>query len=88
MAATALTVAHWNRERGARVRPLRITMPVDDRPRDSGMPIGNGTRLVDVVFAPEELDADAVPELLRRTALRTRALKALPGPSSGTARRC
>ncbi|MFE4083045.1 condensation protein [Streptomyces sp. YIM B13502] len=83
MAATALTVAHWNRERGARVRPLRITMPVDDRPRDSGMPIGNGTRLVDVVFAPEELDADAVPELLRRTALRTRALKALPRPQLG-----
>ncbi|MEU0578975.1 condensation protein [Streptomyces griseoincarnatus] len=84
MAATALTVAHWNRERGAgRGRPLRITMPVDDRPRDSGMPIGNGTRLVDVAFAPEELGADAVPELLRRTALRTRALKALPRPQLG-----
>ncbi|MFC8832030.1 condensation protein [Streptomyces griseoincarnatus] len=84
MAATALTVAHWNRERGAgRARPLRITMPVDDRPRDSGMPIGNGTRLVDVAFAPEELHADAVPELLRRTALRTRALKALPRPQLG-----
>ncbi|MGA5371536.1 condensation protein [Streptomyces griseoincarnatus] len=84
MAATALSVAHWNRERGAgRRRPLRITMPVDGRPRDSGMPIGNGTRLVDVAFAPEELDADAVPELLRRTALRTRALKALPRPQLG-----
>ncbi|NEC51145.1 condensation protein, partial [Actinospica acidiphila] len=44
---------------------------------------GNGTRLVDVAFAPEELDADAVPELLRRTALRTRALKALPRPQLG-----
>lgn len=52
------------------------------------MPIGNGTRLVDVAFAPEELDADAVPELLRRTALRTRALKALPAPSWGAGRRC
>ncbi|MEV5459318.1 condensation protein [Streptomyces cellulosae] len=84
MAATALTVAQWNRERGAgQGRPLRITMPVDDRPRDTGMPIGNGTRLVDVAFAPEEPSPDAVPELLRRTALRTRALKALPRPQLG-----
>ncbi|MFD3625018.1 condensation protein [Streptomyces sp. DSM 116494] len=83
MAATALTVAHWNREHGAARRPLRITMPVDDRPRDTTMPIGNGTRLVEVPFAPEELDPDDMPELLRRTALRTRALKSLPRPQLG-----
>nr|WP_229880722.1 condensation protein [Streptomyces viridiviolaceus] len=83
MAATALTVAHWNREHGARPRPLRITMPVDDRPRDADMPIGNGTRLVEVPFSPEELTGCALPELLRRTATRTRALKALPRPQLG-----
>ncbi|MER5989765.1 condensation protein [Streptomyces viridosporus] len=83
MVATALTVAHWNRERGAARRPLRITMPVDDRPRDAAMPIGNGTRLVDVSFAPDELDSVPMPELLRRTALRTRALKSLPRPQLG-----
>ncbi|GAA1429210.1 hypothetical protein GCM10009601_43930 [Streptomyces thermospinosisporus] len=83
MVTTALTIAHWNREHGARPRPLRITMPVDDRPRDASMPIGNGTRLVEVPFAPEELDATKMPELLRRTALRTRALKSLPRPQLG-----
>ncbi|MFI8091746.1 condensation protein [Streptomyces sp. NPDC086080] len=83
MVATALTVVHWNREHGAARRPLRITMPVDDRPRDTTMPIGNGTRLVDVPFAPEELDPGAMPELLRRTARRTRALKSLPRPQLG-----
>ncbi|WP_369195787.1 condensation protein [Streptomyces djakartensis] len=83
MVTTALTVAHWNRERGARPRPLRITMPVDDRPRDASMPIGNGTRLVDVPFAPGELDVGAMPALLRRTAERTRALKAQPRPQLG-----
>ncbi|MEU3945278.1 condensation protein [Streptomyces sp. NPDC029526] len=83
MAATALTLVHWNREHGARPRPLRITMPVDDRPRDAGMPIGNGTRLVEVPFAPEELDPALMPELLRRTARRTRALKALSRPQLG-----
>ncbi|CAL9449141.1 putative protein [Streptomyces sp. enrichment culture] len=83
MVATALTVAHWNRERGAARRPLRITMPVDDRPRDTTMPIGNGTRLVEVSFAPDELDPADLPGLLRRTALRTRALKSLPRPQLG-----
>ncbi|MFF0887693.1 condensation protein [Streptomyces sp. NPDC003456] len=83
MAATALTVAHWNREHGARPRALRITMPVDDRPRDASMPIGNGTRLVEVPFAPAELDGTAMPALLRRTAGRTRALKAQPRPQLG-----
>ncbi|WP_217240505.1 condensation protein [Streptomyces sp. AC555_RSS877] len=83
MVATALTLSHWNREHGVRPRPLRITMPVDDRPRDTAMPIGNGTRLVEVPFAPEELDHPPMPDLLRRTATRTRALKSLPRPQLG-----
>ncbi|MCF3136926.1 condensation protein, partial [Streptomyces olivochromogenes] len=83
MVTTALLIAHWNREHGARPRPVRITMPVDDRPRDAGMPIGNGTRLVEVPFAPEELDATDMAGLLRRTAVRTRFLKSLPRPQLG-----
>ncbi|MER7477511.1 condensation protein [Streptomyces sp. NPDC126510] len=83
MVTTALTIAHWNREHGAGPRPLRITMPVDDRPRDTTMPIGNGTRLVEVPFAPGELDVTDLPALLRRTAERTRALKSLPRPQLG-----
>lgn len=83
MVATALTIAHWNREHGARPRPLRITMPVDDRPRGVDMPIGNGTRLVEVPFAPQELDPARTGDLLRRTAGRTRALKALARPQLG-----
>ncbi|MGW7405575.1 condensation protein [Streptomyces sp. NPDC054833] len=83
MVTTALLIAHWNREHGARPRPIRITMPVDDRPRDAGMPIGNGTRLVEVPFAPEELDATDMAGLLRRTAVRTRFLKSLPRPQLG-----
>lgn len=85
MVATALTIAHWNREHGVQPRPLRITMPVDDRPRDASMPIGNGTRLVEVPFAVDELRraGDDLPELLRRTSLRTRALKSLSRPQLG-----
>jgi NRPS condensation-like uncharacterized protein len=83
MVATALTITDWNREHGARPRPLRVTMPVDDRPRGTDMPIGNGTRLVEVPFAPEELDPARMGELLRRTADRTRALKSLPRPQLG-----
>ncbi|MFF9894563.1 condensation protein [Streptomyces longispororuber] len=91
MVATALMIAHWNREHGAPPKPLRITMPVDDRPRDMSMPIGNGTRLVEVPFGAAELtpllDAGATPErihaLLRRTSDRTRALKALSRPQLG-----
>ncbi|MEU9286628.1 condensation protein [Streptomyces sp. NPDC048275] len=84
MVATALMIAHWNREHGARSRrPLRITMPVDDRPRGTDMPIGNGTRLVEVPFTPAELDQNRLGELLRRTADRTRALKSLPRPQLG-----
>ncbi|MFJ8464962.1 condensation protein [Streptomyces swartbergensis] len=83
MVTTALTIAHWNREHGARPRPLRITMPVDDRPRDTTMPIGNGTRLVEVPFTPAELDHPDMSALLGRTAERTRTLKALPRPQLG-----
>ncbi|WP_405932421.1 condensation protein [Streptomyces sp. NBC_00827] len=89
MVTTALMLAHWNREHGARPRPLRITMPVDDRSRDMDMPIGNGTRLVEVTFAPEELrlpektDPTRMGELLRRTALRTQALKSVDRPQLG-----
>ncbi|TQE31449.1 condensation protein, partial [Streptomyces ipomoeae] len=85
MVTTALMLAHWNREHGATPRPLRITMPVDDRPRDTDMPIGNGTRLVEVPFSPRELDPThtPTPALLRRTAERTRALKSLPRPQLG-----
>ncbi|MFC8512104.1 condensation protein [Streptomyces sp. NPDC057257] len=83
MVTTALTIAHWNREHGAHPRPLRITMPVDDRPRDLTMPIGNGTRLVEVPFAPAELTTTDMHRLLTRTATRTRALKSLPRPQLG-----
>jgi NRPS condensation-like uncharacterized protein len=83
MVATALMITHWNREHGAAPRPMRITMPVDDRPRNASMPIGNGTRLVEVPFAADELDEQRIRELLRVTALRTRALKALDRPQLG-----
>ncbi|MDI3419821.1 condensation protein [Streptomyces luteolus] len=83
MVATALMIAHWNRERGRAPRPMRITMPVDDRPRDASMPIGNGTRLVEVPFAAAELGEDRIRDLLRTTSLRTRALKALDRPQLG-----
>ncbi|MDG4865785.1 condensation protein [Streptomyces sp. T-3] len=93
MVATALMIAHWNREHGKAPRPMRITMPVDDRTRDADMPIGNGTRLVEVPFAADELvtgelggdgmTADRVRTLLCRTAERTRALKALSRPQLG-----
>ncbi|GGW29958.1 condensation protein [Streptomyces caelestis] len=83
MVTTALTIAHWNREHGARPRALRITMPVDDRPRDTTMPIGNGTRLVEVPFVAAELDHPDMSALLRRTAERTRTLKSLPRPQLG-----
>jgi hypothetical protein len=97
LVATALMVARWNRLHGhgqAPSGPIRITMPVDDRPRGAEMPIGNGTRLVEVVVAPDDRadeallsaerpDPEAVARLLRRTAHRTRALKAMPRPPLG-----
>ncbi|WP_431780416.1 condensation protein [Streptomyces chumphonensis] len=87
LVATCLTALRWNRDHGRGDRPVRITMPVDDRPRTADMPIGNGTRLVEVPFGTPHRAADgdpeAVEELLRATALRTRALKALPRPQLG-----
>ncbi|MFH8571339.1 condensation protein [Streptomyces sp. NPDC017993] len=97
LVATCLTVARWNRLHGSSpASPVVVTMPVDDRPRGSNMPIGNGTRLVSVGFGPEERrdaellcadppDPDAVARLLRRTASRTRALKSAPGSQLGLA---
>ncbi|MGW7411983.1 condensation protein [Streptomyces sp. NPDC054863] len=82
MVATARMISEWNREQGTPPRPLRITMPVDDRPRGLDMPIGNGTRLVEVPFRDEEL-AEETGELLRRTAYRTRALKSQTRPQLG-----
>ncbi|MCZ7414089.1 MULTISPECIES: condensation protein [unclassified Streptomyces] len=87
LVATCLTVLRWNREHGLPGRPVRVTMPVDDRPRTADMPIGNGTRLVEVPFGlPADAadgDPDAVEALLRATGTRTRALKAVPRPQLG-----
>ncbi|KIZ18480.1 condensation protein [Streptomyces natalensis ATCC 27448] len=94
LVATCLTVARWNRLHGRPTRPVIVTMPVDDRPRGGEMPIGNGTRLIPVGFGPEEQrdadllaadppDPEAVALLLRRTAARTRALKATRGSQLG-----
>ncbi|MFH8343697.1 condensation protein [Streptomyces sp. NPDC018045] len=94
LVATCLMVARWNHVHGRPSAPVVVTMPVDDRPRGADMPIGNGTRLVSVGFGPEErrdaalLTADppdpaAVARLLRRTAARTRSLKAAPGSQLG-----
>ncbi|WP_306320748.1 MULTISPECIES: condensation protein [unclassified Streptomyces] len=84
MVATARTIADWNEEHGAHHthRPLRLTMPVDDRPRDATMPIGNGTRLVELAYTPQELRTPT-PTLLRLTATRTAALKSKPRPQLG-----
>ncbi|MET8679394.1 condensation protein [Streptomyces sp. NPDC004647] len=94
LVATSLMVARWNRLHDRPTGPVRITMPVDDRPRGIDMPIGNGTRLVEVGLSPEDPaderlltaerpDPAAVARLLRRTAERTRALKAAPRPPLG-----
>ncbi|MER5969489.1 condensation protein [Streptomyces sp. NPDC002055] len=94
LVCTALTVARWNLLHGRPTGPIRITMPVDDRTRGALMPIGNGTRLVDVLLSPEDRadeellsaerpDPEAVARLLRRTARRTRALKAVSRPPLG-----
>ncbi|MEC4016151.1 condensation protein [Streptomyces sp. H27-D2] len=97
LVAACLMSARWNRLHDRPSSPVRITMPVDDRPRGTTeMPIGNGTRLVEVGFGPEEradatlLTADtphpaAVSRLLHRTAERTRALKAAPRAQLGPA---
>ncbi|MBZ4019155.1 condensation protein [Streptomyces purpurogeneiscleroticus] len=95
--AVFLMVTRWNHLHRTRAAPVVLTMPVDDRPRGTGMPLGNGTRLVPVCFGPADL-RDAAPaaasgppgpaaiaRLLRRTAARTRALKATPGRPLGLA---
>ncbi|MGI5404446.1 condensation protein [Streptomyces sp. CA-135486] len=89
LVATCLMIARWNRLHDAPPRPMRITMPVDDRPRGAEMPIGNGTRLVEVGFEAQECAPEPGPEalaaLLHRTAERTRALKSAPRPQLGHA---
>ncbi|MFK4226810.1 condensation protein [Streptomyces sp. NPDC019890] len=89
LVATCLMIARWNRLHDAPPRPMRITMPVDDRPRGAEMPIGNGTRLVEVGFGAQECAPEPGPEalaaLLHRTAERTRALKSAPRPQLGHA---
>lgn len=89
LVATCLMIARWNRLHDAPPRPMRITMPVDDRPRGAEMPIGNGTRLVEVGFAARECAREPGPEavaaMLHRTAERTRALKSAPRPQLGHA---
>lgn len=89
LVATCLMIARWNRLHDAPPRPMRITMPVDDRPRGAEMPIGNGTRLVEVGFGAQEYAREPGPEavaaMLHRTAERTRALKSAPRPQLGHA---
>ncbi|WP_052865545.1 condensation domain-containing protein [Streptomyces niger] len=96
LVAACLSVTRWNHVHGARSAPVVLTVPVDDRPRDAGMPLGNGTRLVSVNFGagPPGAARNAVawpPEpavvarLLRTTATRTRALKSASGPQLGRA---
>ncbi|MGW8376301.1 condensation protein [Streptomyces sp. ODS28] len=95
LVATWIMCARWNRMHDQPVRPVRITMPVDDRPRTADMPIGNGTRLVEVTFGHEERaahdaltaagapDRAAIARMLRATAARTRALKSVDRPQLG-----
>ncbi|MDK1473933.1 condensation protein [Streptomyces sp. 549] len=83
LVATCLTSIRWNEQHGRRAHPVRITMPVDDRPRTAEMPIGNGTRLVEVTFGKEEHRPEDVEQLLRATAARTRAWKAAARPQLG-----
>ncbi|MFD3725123.1 condensation protein [Streptomyces sp. NPDC058671] len=94
LVATSLMVGRWNVSRGRPGGPVRITMPVDDRPRGTEMPMGNGTRLVEVAMTSDDPhDAElllrerpapeAVARLLCATARRTRALKSADGAPMG-----
>ncbi|MGW7196519.1 hypothetical protein ACWGH9_10260, partial [Streptomyces chryseus] len=94
LVAATLMVGRWNVSQGRPAGPVRITMPVDDRPRGREMPLGNGTRLVEVPMTSEDpRDSDlllaerpdpaAVTRLLRTTARRTRALKSSHGAPLG-----
>lgn len=88
LVAASLMVGRWNVSQGRPAGPVRITMPVDDRPRGRDMPMGNGTRLVEVDMTSEDPhdldlllgerpDPAAVARLLHTTARRTRALKSV-----------
>ncbi|GGX43470.1 hypothetical protein GCM10010353_68170 [Streptomyces chryseus] len=94
LVAATLMVGRWNVSQGRPAGPVRITMPVDDRPRGREMPMGNGTRLVEVPMTSEDpRDSDlllgerpdlaAATRLLRATARRTRALKSAHGAPLG-----
>ncbi|MET9508441.1 condensation protein [Streptomyces flavidovirens] len=94
LVAASLMVGRWNVSQGRPAGPVRITMPVDDRPRGREMPMGNGTRLVEVAMTSEDPrdtdlllgerpDLAAVTRLLRTTARRTRALKSAHGAPLG-----
>ncbi|WP_228979011.1 condensation protein [Streptomyces sp. DH12] len=94
LVAATLMVGRWNVLQGRPAGPVRITMPVDDRPRGTEMPMGNGTRLVEVAMTSEDPrdtdlllgerpDPAAVARLLRTTARRTRALKSAQGAPMG-----
>ncbi|MGW7360509.1 condensation protein [Streptomyces sp. NPDC054802] len=94
LVATSLMVGRWNVSQGRPAGPVKITMPVDDRPRGREMPMGNETRLVEVDMTPEDPrdtdlllgerpDPAAVARLLRTTARRTRALKSSHGAPLG-----
>jgi hypothetical protein len=94
LVAASMMVGRWNVSQGRPAGPVRITMPVDDRPRGREMPMGNGTRLVEVAMTSEDPrdtglllgerpDLAAVVRLLRTTAGRTRELKASHGAPLG-----
>ncbi|MGW0547723.1 condensation protein [Streptomyces altiplanensis] len=94
LVAASLMVGRWNVSQGRPAGPVRITMPVDDRPRGPEMPMGNGTRLVEVAMTSEDPrdtdlllgerpDPAAVDRLLRTTARRTHALKSAHGAPLG-----
>ncbi|WP_455359199.1 condensation protein [Streptomyces sp. SYSU K21746] len=94
LVAASLMVGRWNVSQGRPAGPVRITMPVDDRPRGTEMPMGNGTRLVEVAMTPEDPrdldlllgerpDLATVARLLGTTARRTRALKSAHGAPLG-----
>ncbi|MFG2644741.1 condensation protein [Streptomyces sp. NPDC048370] len=94
LVAASLMVGRWNVSQGRPAGPVRITMPVDDRPRGTEMPMGNGTRLVEVAMTSEDPrdtdlllgarpDPGAVARLLRTTARRTHALKSAQGAPMG-----
>ncbi|MFF4232914.1 condensation protein [Streptomyces sp. NPDC001820] len=94
LVAASLMVGRWNVSQGRPAGPVRITMPVDDRPRGREMPMGNGTRLVEVTMTSEDPrytdlllgerpDLAAVARLLGTTARRTRALKSAQGAPLG-----